>query len=131
KLHIEVEAVLDSLVANPTTPAHWLHQARYQKGRFLEKRARPEEALVEYLQTVDSVGASQPEELSWYYRSGFQALEILKSQKRWEAAMGLADRIAAVRGPRAEEAKKEAHQIRFQEFLYPRKKATAPANKRL
>ncbi|MBX7209397.1 MAG: tetratricopeptide repeat protein [Verrucomicrobiaceae bacterium] len=66
-------------------------------------------------------GPANPAEFFWFYWAGFRAVNILESQKQWEAAAKMAETLAQTAGDRATEAKDLATRIRMEHFLWDEK----------
>ena len=58
------------------------------------------------------------EEFFWYDKSGFQAAQILEKQKAWKEAIAIYNDLAQLNGPRAEEAKTRANQLRLKYLIW-------------
>jgi len=54
----------------------------------------------------------------WYYKAGFDAARMLEAQEQWKAEIGVYEKMAKSQGPRAEEAKKRAEQLRLEHFIW-------------
>ena len=77
----------------------------------------PEEALAAYYQVVEN-GATQPQEYFWFYKAGFDACRLSESREQWKSAIAIYQKMAAIKGPRAEEAKARMTQLRLEHFLW-------------
>jgi len=112
KKYEEAVAIYNDLLKEKTPPA-WNHRIHYLRGQTYEIMKLKGKALDSYLDVILRADTEQQqhdksEEWFWFYRCGFKALAMLEADGRWEAAVKLARRIAAFKGPRAEEAEKRA-----------------------
>ena len=109
-------AVYDELAASDATPA-WRNQALYKKAAALELLGRSQDALMAY---YDVLGRStaQDREFLWYYKAGFEAARIFETAKDWKSAIGIYEKMAALEGPRAAEARMRVKQLRLENFLW-------------
>ena len=110
-------ALYDQLASEPGIDATAQHRALYNKGRCLETLARPEEALAAYYQVVES-GAANPKEYFWFYKAGFDACRLSETRQQWKSAIAIYQKMAALDGPRAEEAKARMTQLRLEHFIW-------------
>ena len=106
----------DEVATKSLTPPSWRNQALYKKGRALRALGRDQDALGTW---YDVLNQSTPgeQEFFWYYKSGFEAAELCRTQKQWSNAVGLYEKIAKVPGPRSTEAKERARELRLEKFL--------------
>ena len=110
-------ALYDQLANEPDIDATAQHRALYNKGRCLETLERPEEALAAYYQVVQS-GAANPQEYFWFYKAGFDACRLSEARQQWKSAIAIYQKMAALDGPRAEEAKARMTQLRLEHFIW-------------
>lgn len=108
--------IYDQLLAGEKLPLAWKNRLHFLRGQTLESMKRTDDALDSYYKVIiDKNAPKNPHgdevEWFWFYRCGFKALSMLENQKRWEAAVKLAKRIATFDGPRAEEAYKRADNL--------------------
>jgi predicted phosphoadenosine phosphosulfate sulfurtransferase len=94
---------------------------------------KTEDALESYYSVIAKNYAPEQKENHdiewfWFYRCGFQALSLLEAEKRWDAAVKLARRIASFNGPRAEEASKRANTLAKQHMIWEDDPPTASSN---
>lgn len=106
-------SIYKQLLDQKDLPRAWLNRLHFLRGQTYESMQLRGKALDSYLDVilranVGRPGADQEEEWLWFYRCGFKALAMLEADRRWEAAVNLARRIASFKGPRAEEAAKRA-----------------------
>jgi tetratricopeptide (TPR) repeat protein len=90
----------------------------YFRGLCLEQLGKDSEAIDSYYQVIDSAANQRP--LSWEHvdRSVFNALALLEKNERWESAIALARKIAALEGPRAKEAEERARRLTLEHFIF-------------
>ncbi|SKB06816.1 hypothetical protein SAMN02745166_04547 [Prosthecobacter debontii] len=102
----------------------WSARAGYTLAAVLQASNRTTEALeacYDVVQASGFTGPSSPPEFRWYYRAGFFGIDLLETQKEWEAAARLAEKLALSTGDRAAEAKELATRIRLEHFLWDAK----------
>lgn len=119
--------IYDQLLAEKNLPSAWNHRLHFLKGQTLESMKEFDAALESYYSVVSIDNA--PEALKgkdiewfWFYRCGFKALSMLENEKRWQAAVKLAQRIASFDGPRAEEAYQRADNLARTHMIWPEEK---------
>ena len=110
-------ALYDQLASEPDIDVTAQHRALYHKGRCLETLGRPEEALAAYYQGVES-GAAKPQEYFWFYKAGFDACRLSEARQQWKSAIAIYQKMAALEGPRAEEAKAQMNRLRLEHFIW-------------
>ena len=108
--------IYDQLLAAESLPLAWKNRLHFLRGQTYEGMSRPGDAFGSYydvliLGNAPSQDAPHVEEWYWFYRCGFKALSMLEGEKRWEAAVKLARRMASFSGYRAEEAAKRANSL--------------------
>ena len=110
-------AVYERIAGAPDAAPVARNRARYEKGRCLEALARPEEALAAYYDLIQA-GVAKAEEYFWFYKAGFDAGRLCETREQWKSAIAVYGKIAALQGPRAEEAKARLNQIRLEHFIW-------------
>lgn len=105
------------LAANDGLPLEWKQRALYKKGKCLEKLKRFDDALAAYYDALALQGASGDQ--LWFYRSGFDAAQILEDRRAWSSAGAVYEKLANTRGARAAEAKSRLDRLRLEHFLWP------------
>lgn len=95
-----------------------LAQTQQRQGKSSESLETSHDLLENGIAAGNGTKPLSPQEMVWFYRAGFLAADILESQKEWEAAARLCERIAQTNGPRATEAKDRATRIREVHFLW-------------
>ena len=108
--------IYNSLLTQKELTVGKKNQLLYLKGKTYENMNLRKEALSTYYSVISdaynpSKNTAQGEEWRWFYQCSFQALFMLESDSRWEAAVKLARKIAQYNGPRSEEAHKRANNI--------------------
>jgi tetratricopeptide (TPR) repeat protein len=112
-------AVFDSVAAQPDVSAYWRNRALYMKGKCLEQLHKPDEAAAVFYDVLQAQSAARGEpDYFWYYKAGFDAAHILEEQKQWKSAIGVYQKMAALKGPRAEEARGRSEQLRLEHFIW-------------
>lgn len=109
--------VYEQLANEPGIDSTLKHRALYNKARCLETLDRPDEALAAYYQVVES-GVAQPREYFWFYKAGFDACRLSEKREQWKSAIAIYQKMAAVKGPRAEEAGERLRQLRLEHFIW-------------
>ena len=115
----ELEAALSvyNELASSDAPPAWRNQALYKKAAALELLGRSQDALMAY---YDVLGRStaQDREYLWYYKAGFEAARIFEAAKEWKSAIGIYEKMAALEGPRAAEARMAVKKLRLAHFIW-------------
>jgi len=112
-------AVFDSLAAQPDVTAYWRNRALYMKGKCLEQLKKTDEAAAVFYDVLQAQTASRVEpDYFWYYKAGFDAARIMEEQRQWKSAIGIYQKMAGLKGPRAEEAGSRAEQLRLEHFIW-------------
>ena len=109
-------ATFDQLATLPGVAPVWRNQALFKKGRALQSLARPDEALAAWYDVLDKT-APEGRDFFWYYKAGFDAADLFRTQEQWKSAAGIYEKMAKVPGPRAAEAKERATQLKLEKFL--------------
>ncbi len=109
-------ATFDQLAVLPGVSPAWRNQALYKKGQSLKNIGRIDEALAAWYDVINKT-APDGRDFFWYYKAGFDAADLVRSQQQWESAVGIYAKMAMVPGPRAVEAKQRAMQLKLEKFL--------------
>jgi outer membrane protein assembly factor BamD (BamD/ComL family) len=97
----------------------WRNQALYKKGKCYEKLGRSADALAAFYDVLDATpGENVEPEYFWYYKSGFDAARLLESEAEWKPAIAIYEKMSLRPGPRADEAKNRANQLRLEHFIW-------------
>ena len=107
----------DSLARLDGAPAVCRQSALYKKAKCYEKIGQWDDALAAYYDVL-SIDYGTPGEI-WYFRAGFDAAQILESEKSWASAAAIYQKLAATPSSRAEEAKNRLARLRLEHFLWP------------
>lgn len=110
-------ALYEQIVADPEVTVFWRNQALYKKAKCLEKRGEKEKALAAFYDVLQPLVGGEPE-FFWYFKAGFDAARLLEAQEQWPAAIGLYEKMAKSDGPRAEEARSRANELRLEHFIW-------------
>ena len=118
--------VFRSVVEDVGASRAWRSRAGVLLAQCHQQAARPAAALEACFDVVEQGLAAQkgagpalnPQESVWLFRAGFTAIELLESQKQWDASARLADRLAKVGGERSEEAAARAERIRLEHLIW-------------
>lgn len=110
-------ATWKSLAADKSLPPAWRNQAMVRIGAAQEKSGDPDAAIATYYDVIKSARTGPPE-FFWFYKAGFNAARLFEAAKSWEQAIRVYELIAAVKGPRAEEALSRINKIRLENFLW-------------
>lgn len=109
--------VFNQLAGLPRVPASWRNQALYKKGKCLQKQDSPTEAMAAFYDVLRG-GSGGEGEYFWYYKAGFDAAELLEAQREWKQAIAIYQKMANFEGPRANEAKTRAGNLRLRHFIW-------------
>ena len=63
-------------------------------------------------------GAAQPQEYFWFYKAGFDACRLSEAREQWKSAIAIYQKMAAIDGPRTEEARARLTQLRLEHFIW-------------
>ncbi len=123
QLLIAAIAAYDEVRSSPKVTRFWKNQASVYKARCLEELKDFDQALQVYYEVVRrppnfELGPEEAPDYTWYYRAGFGALALLRERKAWRAAVQLAEKMAATRGTRAEDAARIANELRLKHFIW-------------
>jgi tetratricopeptide (TPR) repeat protein len=111
--------VFEKLAAEPGVPPSWRNQALYKKGRCEDRRKQPAAALIAYHEVLEAqVKQGAEPEYFWFYKAGFDAAQLLEGDQKWTSAIQIYEKLAAVTGPRADEARARATQLRLEHFVW-------------
>lgn len=110
-------AVYDQLVADAEVTRLWRNQALYKKAKCLEKAGDKPAALVVLYDVLQPQTSGDPE-FFWLAKAGFDAARALEAQEKWESAIGIYEKLAKAGGPRSDEAKDRAEQLRLEHFIW-------------
>ena len=117
----EAIKVFRSVVDHEGVQPHWRNEALFRIGKCHDQSGDPQTALTAYYDVINNPSAQHgsPEYL-WYYRAGFEAMRLLESRPNppWDSIIAVADKLAELPGPRAEEARKRADRLRLEHFRW-------------
>ncbi len=113
----------DQLLKIKSLPISTRNRASFQRGQILDTRlGRKAEALEAYLEVVNrdfDTGETSSMEWKWFDKCGLEgALALLEREKRWRAAISLAEKLGQSGSPRAEDAREIAERIGLEQFIY-------------
>jgi tetratricopeptide (TPR) repeat protein len=113
----EVLAEYEALAVHSEVTPVWRNQALHKKAKALEATQQQEalEGFYRVLEAPDSVAAG---EFFWLFKAGFDAARILEGRQAWRDCVALYERLGRLGGPRSQEAKNRAFQIRLERFLW-------------
>ena len=109
-------AAFDQLATLPGVPPAWRNQALYKKGRGLNTLTRTDEALAAWYDVLEKT-TPEGRDFFWYYKAGFDAADVFRTQGQWKSAIGIYEKMAKLPGPRAAEAQERAARLRLEKFL--------------
>ena len=123
----EAVALLRGMLKDKDLPFAWSARAGVLLAQALKDQAHNTEALEACYDVVNNgtnflSQPSTPTEYQWFYRAGFQAVDLLKDAQKWEAAAKMAEKLAQTGGDRAKEAAEKATEIRLKHFLWDGRK---------
>ncbi len=95
----------------------WRNQALYKMGKALE-RTNPQGALEKYEKVLANPATAEGGEFFWSYKAGFDAARLHESRGAWREAVAAYEGLAALTGPRSQEARSRARQLRLERFIW-------------
>jgi lipopolysaccharide biosynthesis regulator YciM len=113
--------IYKSLLADPRTSYQLSNQIHYQLALTHRENDQLNLAIEPCLRVVDLENKPEDEkEVEWdyYYRCGFEAIDILLEADRARAALILARKLAKTGGPGAAQAEERAQQIQLDHLLW-------------
>jgi hypothetical protein len=113
----EAIAEYEALATQPDVPPVWRNQALHKKAKALEA-TQQQEALEGFYRVLEAPDSVEAGEFFWLFKAGFDAARILEGRQAWRDCTALYERLARLGGPRAQEAKNRAFQIRLERFLW-------------
>jgi len=75
-------------------------------------------ALASYYGVIEESARPGLHEFFWFYKAGFNAAHLLEEQNKWQPAVAVYQKLAAVSGTRSDEAKARLTQLRLEHFLW-------------
>jgi len=88
------------------TPPRWRNQAFTKIGAAYEKLGETEAAIAAYYDALNSIPTDEPEYF-WRSKAGFDLARLLESLSRPAEARNIYERLVAIGGPRATEAREK------------------------
>lgn len=121
---VEALAVYDKLLSQTKSQPTLLNRLQYLRGTTLEQlpeskdpaKKREKEAFQAYHSVLETT--TPPAEWEYFERCGFSALALLEKANRWQAAITVAEKIAAFKGPRSQEAAARASKIKLERMIW-------------
>jgi tetratricopeptide (TPR) repeat protein len=110
-------AEYEALATQPGVPPLWRNQALHKKAKAVEA-TQQQEALEGFYRVLDAPDSIEAGEFFWLFKAGFDAARILEGRQAWKDCVALYERLGRIDGPRSQEAKKRAFQIRLERFLW-------------
>ncbi len=110
-------ATYDQIIATEKAPPSWRNQAAYKKAKTLELQNQHDAALVIFYDILKSAAAA-PRETFWFAKAGFDAAALVESRQQWKSAIGIYEKMAAIPGPHAEQARQRVRKLRLEHFLW-------------
>jgi tetratricopeptide (TPR) repeat protein len=105
------------LLENETLAIEDRHRVQYYRGLTLEQMQRLDQALDVYYQVLESAATQPPANWDYLERCGFNAIALLEKNRRWEPAIALAKKMAALPSPRAPEAAARADRLSLEYMI--------------
>ncbi len=109
------------LLAQKNLPVIWRNRVGFHRGVILEKLGRKSEALKAYLSVVNrdlDPAKASVQEWKWFDKCGIEgALALLEREKRWHAAIKLAEKLGRSGSPRSADALETADRISLKEMI--------------
>jgi tetratricopeptide (TPR) repeat protein len=113
----EALAEYEALANQPDVPPLWRNQALHKKAKAVEA-THQQEALEGFYRVLEAQDSVEAGEFFWLFKAGFDAARILEGRQAWKDCVALYERLGRIDGPRSQEAKKRAFQIRLERFLW-------------
>ena len=110
-------ATYDQIIATEGASPTWKNQAAYKKAKTFEQQDQRDEALV-ILYDIVKANATGPRETFWFAKAGFDAAALVESRQQWKSAVGIYEKMAAIPGPHAEQARQRIRKLRLEHFLW-------------
>ena len=110
-------ATYDQIIATEKVAPSWRNQAAYKKAKTLELQDQRDAALVIFYDILKSA-ATGPRETFWFAKAGFDAAALVESRQQWKSAVGIYEKMAAIPGPHAEQARQRVRKLRLEHFLW-------------
>jgi len=118
----DVLTYYDRLLKIQNLPISTRNRASFQRGQALETLGRKAEALESYLSVVNrdfNPGQTSSLEWKWFDKCGLEgALALLENEKRWRAAISLAEKLGRSGSPRAKNAQEAAERIGLEQRIW-------------
>ncbi|MGA3170935.1 MAG: tetratricopeptide repeat protein [Chthoniobacteraceae bacterium] len=114
-------ALYDQIATDPDATPPWRDQALYKKGRCLNKQGLTDDALAAYYDVLKAHSAAakqQQPDFFWFEKAGYAAAQALEDKSQWPGAISILEKIAQAGGPRSDEARKRADELRLQHFIW-------------
>jgi tetratricopeptide (TPR) repeat protein len=106
----------DTLAGLESNSLEWRQSALYRKAKCFEQLGKTDDALAA-LYDVLNAGGNKSDEF-WFFRAGFDAAELLETRRSWGSAAAVYEKLTAIPGPRAEDAKNRLERLRLEHFLW-------------
>ena len=120
--HEKAITFYEDLLKIKDLPVSTRNRANYIRGQALEKLDRTVEALEAYYEVVNrnfDPDKSTTLEWKWFDKCGIEgALALLEKEKRWKAAIELAEKLGRSGSTRAKDARDIAERIGLEQFIY-------------
>lgn len=114
-------SIYQRLIDDRRTPLSFSNQLHYLQALTYREANKADLALEPCLKVVNGENRKAGEvdvEWDYYYRNGFEAIDILLEAKRPRAALTLARKLANTQGPGAKQALERAEQIQLDHQLF-------------
>ncbi len=95
----------------------WRNQALYKIGKAVESTDSTR-ALQSFERVLHADGTVEAGEFFWSNKAGFDAARLHEGVEAWRKAIEVYERLAAMPGPRAQEARLRARQLRLERFIW-------------
>jgi tetratricopeptide (TPR) repeat protein len=113
----EVLAEYEALAAQSEVTPVWRNQALHKRAKALEA-TQQQQALEGFYRVLEAPDSVEAGEFFWLFKAGFDAARILEGRQAWRDCVALYERLGRLGGPRSQEAKNRAFQIRLERFLW-------------
>ncbi len=110
-------ATYDQVITTEGASPTWKNQAAYKKAKALGQQDQQDASLV-ILYDILKANATGPRETFWLAKAGFDAAALAESRQQWKSAVGIYEKMAAIPGPHAEQARQRIRKLRLEHFLW-------------
>ena len=110
-------AAYEQLAAIEGVAPEWRNQAAYKKAKVIQQRDGDDRAFAMLYDILDKT-ITGPRETFWFAKAGFDAAALAESRKDWKSAAGVYEKMTALQGPHADQARQRLRKLRLEHFLW-------------